>query len=91
MAAERGTSSPWYLRTISAAEDTMAYECDTRLGSPTVDDCSQIQWDQVKPGGDSLAVQPGKGVFLHQSMYICFAVFGEGGRLSGIRICFDEL
>ncbi|MCJ1233974.1 hypothetical protein MMC14_001932 [Varicellaria rhodocarpa] len=67
LASARGSPQPWYTRAIAAAEDTMTYECDAGLGNPAVEDCSQIRWDQVKPGGDSLAVAPGKGVFLHQN------------------------
>ena len=45
----------------------MAYECDNDLGSPVLNDCSDIQINQLGPPSDTVSVGPGNTQFLHSS------------------------
>ena len=45
----------------------MAYQCDTDLGSPVLNDCSDIQINQLGPPSDRVSVGPGNTYFLHSS------------------------
>ena len=67
----RGTitgMSPWYgdggpqlSNAASAINDDMTYECDASLGSPSMVDCSQIEYSQLGASSDSVSLGPGAG------------------------------
>ncbi|MCJ1240974.1 hypothetical protein MMC14_008978 [Varicellaria rhodocarpa] len=56
----------WY-ETSSSLTDQMNYECDAGLGSPSVVDCTQIEWNQLNPPSDTLAIDPGVTRFFHSN------------------------
>ena len=59
---------PWWGdATPTSASDKVIYECDSNLGSPTVADCSKIEWNQLSPASDMLLVTPGVIEFLRSS------------------------
>ena len=61
-----GSSTTWRdFLAESTTANTITYECDSGLGSPLVADCAQIEWQQLGPTSDSLAVGPGLTRFLH--------------------------
>ena len=60
-----GSSITWWDFPSSAETDEMTYECDSGLGSPSVTDCAQVEWHQLGPTSDTLAVGPGSTQFLH--------------------------
>ena len=65
----RGGSSPSWYNTPTETEslsDEMTYECDSGLGSPTVADCSSVEWAQLGPASDTLSVGPNT-IFLHSN------------------------
>ena len=70
----KGSKKWWEQGAVVPLE--MAYECDTRLGSPSAADCTQVEWEQVRPASDTLKVGPGLVTFLHSSKQAvsCFAV-----------------
>ena len=62
----------WQTGSLPPASDDMIYECDSGLGSPSVADCAQIEWNQlgpasISPPSDTVTVGPGLTHFLHQS------------------------
>ncbi|MCJ1258687.1 hypothetical protein MMC24_006520 [Lignoscripta atroalba] len=63
----RGGGYPWYGQSSQAEppNNTMTYECDTKLGNPSVVDCSQLQYSQLGKSTESLALRPGVVDFLH--------------------------
>ena len=64
----RSGSTTWWLSASSSiAADDMTYECDTSLGSPTVADCSQVEWSQLGPPSDTVTVGPDQVQFMHSS------------------------
>ena len=65
---ERGSEVPWW-GTVLQASDKMTYVCDSKLGSPTTVDCSQIAWQQLGAGSDIVEVGPGVVKFLSSSEY----------------------
>ena len=62
----RGSTWRWY-DTTSRLSYEMAYQCDSKLGAPSIVDCAQIEWDQLSPSSDTLAVSPGVTTFLHSN------------------------
>ena len=56
----------WY-DTSSSLTDQMTYECDASLGSPSVVDCTQIEWNQLTPPSDTLAIDSGVTRFFHSN------------------------
>lgn len=64
---DNGYSNPWYGRfgEETLPNDTMTYECDTKLGNPQHVDCSQLQYSQLDPISNSLSPEPDLTRFLH--------------------------
>ena len=62
----RGSHRPWWGGHSPAPQDEMTYECDDLLGNPSVADCSRIEWNQIGPATDTIAVGPGV-TFLHSN------------------------
>ena len=66
---KRGGSNPWWQ--YSTSPDEMTYECDSNLGSPSVVDCAQIEWQQIDGATtDTLTVGPSQVSFYHSSKFI---------------------
>ena len=66
----RAGQTPWWGEPLSL--DQMIYECDKDLGSPSVMDCTQIEWNQlgpqhIRPLLDTITVEPGAVQFFHSS------------------------
>lgn len=61
----RGGPVAWWSPSLSLASNEMTYECDSGLGSPSTVDCAQIEWGQLGPASDAIAVGPEKITFLH--------------------------
>ena len=55
---ERGSSETWW-STSTDPPDEMAYECDAKLGSPAVVDCTKIQYQDLGLASDSVQIGPG--------------------------------
>ena len=55
---EKGSSERWW-DPIRGQSDEMAYECDPKLGSPAVVDCTQIQRQGLGAPSDTIQVAPG--------------------------------
>lgn len=68
----RGGQTPWYRRVSPPPQGEMTYECDDLLGSPAAADCSRIEWDQLGPASDTVAVGPGV-TFVHSNSCV-FAI-----------------
>ena len=64
-----GTSTPWWYFEGSQTPNQMTYECDTGLGSPTPLDCTDIEWNQLRPASETLEVGPNNVTFLTRSEY----------------------
>lgn len=47
----------------------MTYECDAKLGSPSVVDCTQIQWQGLGPPSDTIRLTPGENKLISTSRY----------------------
>ena len=62
----RGGNVKWFENSRLLSE-AMTYQCDAALGAPSVVDCTQIEWNQVTPSSDTLAVGPGVTTFLHSN------------------------
>ena len=66
-----GSSTTWWnVLSVVPTTDQMAYECDASLGSPSIVECSNIEWNQLVPAylappSDTLAVGPGMTQFFH--------------------------
>ncbi|MCJ1224992.1 hypothetical protein MMC12_001639 [Toensbergia leucococca] len=64
----RGGVNPWYKQIFPITTTThMTYQCDANLGAPSVVDCTQLEWSQLPPASDTLAVGPGLTTFLHSN------------------------
>ena len=66
---QRGGDAVWYQK-FSTGLNEMSYDCDAGLGSPSISDCSQIEWNQLgsnHPPSDTLAVGPGITTILHSN------------------------
>ena len=59
LAALRGGGLPWWRRQTSQALDKMSYDCDANLGAPHAADCSQLDFSQLGPPSDTVAIGPG--------------------------------
>ena len=59
-----GGSVPWWAPETDSSSE-MSYECDAGLGSPSITDCAQLEWSQLGPPSDNVAVGPGHVTFLH--------------------------
>ena len=73
---QRGGYTVWWDFTVSSSESgstaaAVEYQCDSGLGSPSVVDCTQVEWSQLGPTGsassDTVTVSPGAPTFLHQN------------------------
>ncbi|MCJ1223606.1 hypothetical protein MMC12_000249 [Toensbergia leucococca] len=67
---DRGGTTPWWQAAVPQASAETVYECDASLGSPSLADCSQIEWSQLGPFGkvsDSIQIEPGAPTFLHSN------------------------
>ena len=62
-----GGSNSWWRYPDNQLSTEMAYECDIGLGNPSVNDCAHIQWDQLGPPSDSVAILPGVVQFFRSS------------------------
>ena len=64
-----GTSTWWQIlpKPSNPKIDEMAYECDAKLGSPSMSDCSKIEWNQLGAPSDTVTVVPGMTQYLHSS------------------------
>ena len=62
----RAGRTRWYTRNTQFS-DEMEYQCDALLGAPSAVDCTQIEWNQLTPPSDTLAVGPGVTTFLHSN------------------------
>lgn len=60
---ELGGRIPWWDETGSSNE--VSYECDAGLGNPPIKDCAQLEWSQLGPPSDTVAIGPGHVTFLH--------------------------
>ena len=58
----RGGRTPWWTSSASSADD-MTYDCDANLGSPSVVDCAQLEY-QAGAASDTLQLGPGETKFL---------------------------
>ena len=68
---QRGGTTPWWNLQTDSSDGQVHYECDTWLGNPSANDCTQIEWSQLEPAGsDSVVVGPQSPTFLHQNT--CF-------------------
>ena len=63
----RSSRSPKWYSTSSQVIDQMNYQCDAELGTPSVTDCSKVEWEQLGPPSDTLAIGPGATTFLHSN------------------------
>ena len=59
-----GGRIPWWAPETDSSSE-MSYECDVGLGSPSMTDCAQLQWSQLGPPSDTVAIGPGQVTFLH--------------------------
>ena len=76
---EDGNTDWWDLIPSSAgSNDEMDYACDSDLGSPAEVDCTQIEWNQLSPVSDNLAVAPGAPTFLHSNT--CFLAISSSTK-----------
>lgn len=64
---ERGGSLTWWDDKAPQAPDEMQYECDAGLGTPSLADCTKIQWQGLGPPSDTVTVGPGTTKFLTSS------------------------
>ena len=70
---KRGGSVPWWH--YSTLPDDMTYECDSNLGSPSVADCIQIEWQQINSvASDTLRMGPSQVSFYHSSKQVLHAL-----------------
>ncbi|MCJ1234526.1 hypothetical protein MMC14_002487 [Varicellaria rhodocarpa] len=63
---DRGSTGSETAQKALLASDEMIYECNSRLGSPSSVYCSQIEWSQLGPPSDMLALDPSSPTILHQ-------------------------
>lgn len=66
---QRGGDTTWYYQSPTVLSE-MTYDCNADLGSPSMDDCAQIEWKQLgstNPPSDTLAVGPGIPTILHSN------------------------
>ena len=61
----RGGDHKW--TQYPSGSDTMAYECDTKLGAPRPVDCARIAYSQLGFSSDTLSVRPGVDKFFSLS------------------------
>lgn len=59
-----GGRIPWWAPETDSSNE-MSYECDAGLGSPSITDCAQLEWSQLGPPSDTVAIGPGHVTFLH--------------------------
>ena len=64
----RGGSLKWW-ETISPPADEMKYECDTKLGSPALVDCTKIEWQRLGPTSETVTLGPAATKFFSSSKY----------------------
>ena len=64
---QSGGSTSWWQYQPNQLSDEMEYRCDIDLGSPSVNDCNHIQWDQLDPPSDSVTISSGGVKFFHYS------------------------
>ena len=71
---ESGGNIMWWDDQPSQTTDDMTYACETDLGSPSITDCTQIEWNQlgpasINPPSDTVTVGPGIVQFFHSSKH----------------------
>lgn len=54
---KRSESEPWWALTLPLG-DTMSYDCDAKLGSPSAVDCSHLEYSQLGYPSDTLILEP---------------------------------
>ena len=55
----RGGDLTWWRKDTQQASDEMTYACNSNLGAPHAADCSQLDYSQLGPPSDTVAVGPG--------------------------------
>ena len=50
-----GKTTPWWGATAGMV-DKMSYECDAKLGAPAEVDCAQLEWSQLGPDEENVAL-----------------------------------
>ena len=64
----RGGTQTWWSHVPPWPSDEMTYECDAELlGSPSLVDCSQIQWQGLGPSEENVILEPESTKFFSHS------------------------
>ncbi|MCJ1256455.1 hypothetical protein MMC24_004276 [Lignoscripta atroalba] len=75
----RGGSLKWW-ETISPPADEMKYECDTKLGSPALVDCTKIEWQRLGPTSETVTLGPAATKFF--SSNTCYLAISASEALT---------
>ena len=64
-----GKTTPWWGATAGMV-DKMSYECDAKLGAPAEVDCAQLEWSQLGPDEEDVALGSSLTKVLSSSTYL---------------------
>ena len=62
-----GRTTPWWGATAGMVEK-MSYECDDDLMAPAEVDCAQVEWSELGPDDETVAIGPALSKVLSSSM-----------------------
>ena len=63
-----GRTTPWWGATAGMVEK-MSYECDDNLVAPAEVDCAQVEWSELGPDDEAVALGPALSKVLSFSMF----------------------
>ena len=66
-----GRTAPWWGATAGMVEK-MSYECDDKLMAPAEVDCAQVEWSELGPDDETVALGPTLSKVLGYSMFSKF-------------------